>query len=85
MKGGTSMDEAKAVTFVALLALMTLTLVSTLVAFWFQLGPKEDLFKLSQLLFSWQVVGGGLTMVGFSTHKDSIKDVLNRIAGTKLA
>jgi len=71
----------KATAFNMLLGLMVLTLVLTLLAICFQLVPKADLLTLSKLLFSWQVVGGGLTVGAASTFKDEIKGVLRKVAG----
>jgi hypothetical protein len=69
----------KEFTFNVLLGLMVLTVVLTLVAILFQFVAREDLLKLSGLLFSWQVVGGGLTIAGASTFKTEIQGVLNRL------
>ncbi len=77
------MANAKGFTFIALLMLMVLTLVLTLAAILFQSPVKDDLFKLAQRLFSWQVVSGGLTVAGASTFKTQIGGLLDRVAGGK--
>ncbi len=73
--GGTSMAQALA--YVALIALI-LTLGSTLLAIWAQLGSKDDLLKLTQLLLSWQVIAGGLAAGAGSTFHKEIKGLLTR-------
>ncbi len=73
------MVNVKGFTFVALLVLMVLTLVLTLAAILFQSSIKEDLLQLSRLLFSWQVVAGGLAVAGASTFKKEIAGLLDRI------
>jgi formate hydrogenlyase subunit 4 len=67
----------KALAWVAMVALIVL-LTSTLVAIWLQLAPKDDLFRLTQLLLSWQVIAGGLVIGGGSTFSQEIKHLLTR-------
>jgi hypothetical protein len=71
---------SKQVAFAALLALMVLTLALTLVAVWFRLDARSDLLELSRLLFSWQVVGGGMTIAGVSMFANEIRGMLQRVA-----
>ena len=70
---------AKALAYVALIALI-LTLGSTLLAIWLRLTSRDDLFKLTQLLLSWQVIAGGLAVGGGKTFQQEIKGLLARIA-----
>jgi hypothetical protein len=70
---------AKALTIVALGTLI-LTVGSTLVTIWWQLTPKDDLLKLTQLILSWQVIAGGLAVGGTKTFEDEIKTLLQKIA-----
>ena len=70
---------AKALAYVALVALI-LTLGSTLLTICAQLPSKDDLLKLTQLLLSWQVIAGGLTVGGVKTFNQEIKALLMRIA-----
>jgi hypothetical protein len=66
---------AKALAYVAVVA-VTLTLASTLVAIWWQLGPKGDLLALLQLLLSWKVIAGGLAVGGAVTFEREIKSLI---------
>jgi len=68
---------ARALAHVALVALIV-TLGSALTAIWFQLTPKDDLLKLTQLLLSWQVIAGGLAVGGAKTFDVEIRALLKR-------
>ncbi len=70
---------AKALAYVAILALI-FTLGSTLLAIWLQVKPKDELFNLTKLLLSWQVISGGLVVGGAKTFNKEIKDLLTPIA-----
>jgi hypothetical protein len=70
---------AKALAYVAILALI-FTLGSTLLAIWLSLEAKKELFDLTKLLLSWQVITGGLVVGGAKTFGQEINGLLGRIA-----
>lgn len=59
---------------------LTITLVSTVIAIWWRLEPREDLIRLTEILISWQVIAGGLIIGGAKTFKTEIQKLLNRAA-----
>ncbi len=68
---------AKALAIVAVFALIAV-LGSAIVANWIHDTAKEDFFKLTQLLLSWQVIAGGLAAGGAKTFEAELKSRLKR-------
>jgi|WetSurMetagenome_2_1015567.scaffolds.fasta_scaffold521873_2 hypothetical protein len=65
---------------VVVLVVLSVTLAGTLIAIFAEPGGHaENMLKLTQLLLSWQVVAGGLTVGGASTFGEAIRGVLGRL------
>jgi len=73
---------AKALAYVAVIALI-LILGSTLLAIWLQVKPRDELFNLTKLLLSWQVIAGGSAVGAVKTFQKEIRGLLGGKPETK--
>jgi hypothetical protein len=62
------------IAFLVIIALLLLDVFAILA----QLPAKEDLLRLSELLLSWQVVGGSLAVGGAVTFQSEIRARIGR-------
>ena len=65
----------------AVVAMITLivSLGSTVIAIWWQLPPKEDLIRFTQILIQWQVIASGLIIGGASKFEKEVRELLTRL------
>jgi hypothetical protein len=64
--------------WVATLAVL-ISLVSTWCSIYQESNTAEDFLKLTEILLSWKVIAGGITLGFASRYKDKIATLLDRL------